>query len=228
MVDQIPRLSLPETGAGDLAEVLVAGALSLVPGVGGWLSSGVQKVFAQQEQERVYAYLNEIAAVVNALIEGRDDLSPERLAETPEFYDAAAKAVRIATMTSSREKHRMLQNALYHVGLATADDVGADLRSVFLRCIEDLTDTHIRMLREFAQHGEAYKYIADLAPIAGGEAEAHIFAADLQVRGLIEERPIFTRQPGGSMTVFADAVKGGSRISALGTEFLNFIAGPFG
>lgn len=227
MVEQIPPRSLPETGAGDVAEVLVAGALSLVPGVGGWLSSGVQKIFAQQEQERVYAYLNEIVEVVNAIIESRNDLSPERLAETPEFYDATAKAVRIASMTSSQEKHRMLQNALYNVGLTSADDVGADLRSVFLRCIDDLTDTHVRMLRGFAQHGAVYMNIGDLAPIAGGEAEAHLFAADLQVRGLIEERPIFTRQPGGSMTVFADAVKGGSRISALGTHFLNFVAGPF-
>ncbi|UTT51982.1 hypothetical protein [Microbacterium maritypicum] len=102
-----------------------------------------------------------------------------------------------------------------------------DLRLVFIRCIDELTDTHVRILRVFADVAGQYIQIESLNTILGGGAEANLYVADLQARGLVEECPIFTRG-GGHMTIFSSAAEGGHRISGLGHQFLGFMAGPFG
>lgn len=224
MNELIPPPPMDEAGGRDVLEVAVAGALNAVPGVGGWLSIGFQKIFAQQEQQRLNGYLSELARVVNKLIERGDGLTAEELAATPEFYEAAVKAARVATTTASREKHRALQNALFNIGMDTTADT--DLRLVFIRCIDELTDTHVQVLRGFADTGGQYIQVDSLSPIVGGGAETALYVADLQVRGLVEERPIFTRG-GGHMTIFSSAVEGGHRISDIGLQFLGFVAGPF-
>lgn len=224
MNEFIPPPPMDETGGRDVLEVAIAGALNAVPGVGGWLSIGLQKIFAQQEQQRLNTYLSELARVVNKLIERGDGLTAEDLATTPEFYEAAVKAARVATATASREKHSALQNALFNIGTDTAADT--DLRMVFIRCIDELTDTHVRILREFADVGGQYIQVESLRTIVGGGAGVDLYVADLQVRGLVEERPIFTRG-GGHMTMFSSAVEGGHRISGIGNQFLDFVAGPF-
>lgn len=224
MIEKIDPPSQPRTGARDAVEVGVAGLLGLVPGAGGWLSAGFQKVFAQQEQNRLNAYLANLAAVINRLTETVEGLTAEQLASTPEFYDAAVTAARIATATASEQKQRALRNALFHLGSEGAPDT--DLRMVFIRYIDELTDTHVRVLQYFASAGGEYIHLDDTNSITGSEAASQPFVADLQTRGMIEERPIITRH-GGGMTMFANAAQGGSRITSIGTQFLEFIAGPF-
>lgn len=226
MSERVPDFPVPETGARDVAEVVLAGAVNLIPGAGGWLAAGTQKLFAQQEQARLTAYLNDLAAVVNELVNTTEGLTAENLVATTEFYDAAVESVRIALSSASHEKHRALRNALYHVGTAGEHDADADLRSVFLRCIDELTDTHIKLLRGFGEVRGDYFQLEQVAPVGSG-ADARIFAADLQARGLIEERPVFTQHPGGGMAIYASAIQGGMGITALGSRFLEFVSGPF-
>ena len=224
MSELVPPPPMDETGGRDVAEVAIAGALNLVPVVGGWLSIGFQKTFAQQEQQRLNGYLSELAEVVNMLADKVDGLSAEELAAAPEFYEAAVKAARVATTTASQEKHRSLQNALFNIGLDAAVDT--DLRLVFMRCIDELTDTHVRVLRKFSDAGGEYIALDSVGAIVSDGAEVTLYVADLRARGLVEERPIFTRG-GGHMTMFSSAIEGGHRISDVGLRFLAFVAGPF-
>lgn len=224
MSELMPPPPMDETGGRDVLEVAIAGALNMVPGVGGWLSTGFQKTFAQQEQRRLNGYLSELAEVVNKLVEKVGGLTAEELAAAPEFYEAAVKAARVATTTASREKHWALQNALFNIGMDAAIDT--DLRLAFVRCIDELTDTHVRILREFAASAGQYIEIDSLRSIVGGGAVVSVYLSDLQARGFVEERPIFTRG-GGHMTVLSSSIEGGYRISDIGLQFLDFVAGPF-
>jgi hypothetical protein len=70
--------------------------------------------------------MEEMAQVVQALIARVENLEAGDLADDPVFYDAAVAAARIATATSSEEKHRALRNALFNVGMG--DLLDADKR----------------------------------------------------------------------------------------------------
>lgn len=221
------HVSLPpfnETGARDVAEVAVAGALGLVPVVGSWLSAGVQKTFAQQEQLRMNIYLRELAEVVNELVDQVEGLTADHLAGNPEFFEAAVRAARSAVATASAEKHRALQNALFNAGLGSSAD--ADLNATFIRYIDELADTHVRLLRLFAQANGDYLQPGQWSDRFENSSKAQTFLGDLINRGLIEEREIFTRL-GTGMAIMQTAVQGGHRITKTGEEFVRFVSGPF-
>jgi len=233
------RVSPPpadETGGRDVIEVAVSGALNLVPGVGGWLSNGVQKVFAQQEQQRLNDWLAEFAAVVNRLIEQVEGLTIEALAGSADFYDLAVRAARSASASSAEGKHRALQNALYNSGVGAS--IEADMQAVFLRYVDELTVSHLRLLRFFANPG-AMVSVEDQRRLnssmvssvqAGVEAafpEWHgqagalmqTFASDLTTRALLPQIPF------NSMTTGSGGLQ--PRITPLGVQFLDYLSGPF-
>lgn len=224
MPEHVSPPPFDDTGARDVAETVVAGALGLVPGIGTWLSAGVQKTFAQQEQLRMNTYLRELAEVVNALVDHTDGLTPDQLASNPDFFEAAVRAARSAVATASAEKHRALQNALFNAGSGSSAD--ADLNATFIRYVDELADTHMRLLRLFDQANGAYLQPGQWSAGFANSSKAQTFLGDLMNRGMVEEREIFTRHDRG-MAIMAGAVQGGHRITTTGIEFLKFISGPF-
>ncbi len=175
--------------------------------------------------------MEEMAQVVQALIARVEDLETGDLADDPVFYDAAVAAASIATATSSEEKHRALKNALFNVGMG--DSLDADKRAIYLRYIDELTPSHVALLRFadnpaawFEQRGRTWPGGGLLGVIeaafptwANDEAFIDTLAADLASRGLVDGLPL-------RVMMTDNGVRAG-RTKPKGREFMAFISGTF-
>jgi hypothetical protein len=213
------------------AEVASEGALGAIPFVGSLLAATLSAYFSATQENRTREWMEEMADVVQALHDRVDDLKAQDLADNPSFYDAAVAAARIATATSATEKHHALQNALFNVGIG--DDLDADKRAIFLRYVDELTPSHIALLR-FAADPPAWFEVRDRPwPGAGllgavkaafptwanDEAFIDTLAADLSSRGLTDELPL--------RSMMTDNGVRAGRTKLKGREFMAFISGPF-
>jgi len=133
-----PQRSRSGQVAGKAAEAVVAA----IPVVGGPLAVVVATLFGVSYDRRLAAWREEVFDRIRAL-EDRG-VSVQDLADNDAFLDALAQATRTAEAQSNEEKRRYLADALFNVGAGTA--VAPDKQAVYLRYVEDLTISHLRML----------------------------------------------------------------------------------
>lgn len=226
----------PSTGTRDVLEAAIVGTAGAVPVVGSFLSAAIERVLNQQADNRGRVWLAEVVDVLNALAEKVDGLDPENLLAQPEFYDSVLRASRIASASSSQEKHRSLQNALFNTASAAAN-IDDDTRSVFLRYVEELTPSHIRILRFFkdptallgqeaaqrirnAMTGSVTAVLREALPELGRAGFTQLLAEDLTGRSLLGVIPFNSMMTGDGPLQ--------PRITGFGEQFLEFLSGPFG
>jgi hypothetical protein len=125
-----------------IGKTLEAGA-SAVPFVGGPLAVVTATIFGYAYSKRVDQWRDELTATVQYLID-HHGLTAEDLADDDEFLDAVATATRIAAAPSSADKRRRLRNALINIGSGKAPE--ADKQAIYLRYIDELTPSHMRLL----------------------------------------------------------------------------------
>jgi hypothetical protein len=114
-----------------------------VPFVGGPLAVVTATIFGYAYSKRVDQWRDELTATVQYLID-HHGLTAEDLADDDEFLDAVATATRIAAAPSSADKRRRLRNALINIGSGKAPE--ADKQAIYLRYIDELTPSHMRLL----------------------------------------------------------------------------------
>ena len=232
---QLPDLPEEKSKKRTAIEVAAEGGAGMVPFVGGLLAATLSAYFSATQENRTREWMEEMADVVQELLDRIEDLEVADLAEDPDFFDAAVAAARIATATSSAEKHAALQNALFNVGLG--DSLDADKRAIYLRYIDELTPSHIRSMRFldnptgwFDEHGLQWPNVyagglisvVEVAFPKWGTDEPFLdtLAADLVARSLIEN-------PGLRTVMTGEGLKA-QRTKPKGREFMAFISGPFG
>jgi hypothetical protein len=233
--DQVPQLPEKKSTKRTTMEVASEGALGAIPFVGSLLAASLSALFSATQENRTREWMEEMAEVVEALLERVEGLEARDLANDPAFYDAAVAAARIATAASATEKHRALQNALFNVGMG--DGLDADKRAIYLRYVDELTPSHIRFLHFldnptawFKQHGLAWPSnimtggLMNVVEIAFPEWRADesfldTIASDLVARGLIDNPGLRTMMTATGLTA--------QRTKAKGREFMGFISGPF-
>lgn len=216
------------------AEVAAEGGAGMIPFVGSMLAATLSALFSATQENRTREWMEEMAEVVQELLDRVDDLEAQSLADDPAFYDASVAAARISTATSSAEKRAALQNALFNVGMG--DSLDADKRAIFLRYVDELTPSHIRLMRFldsptgwFEQHGLQWPNVytgglMSAVAVAFPEWRADepfldTLAADLVARGLIDNPGLRTMMTGEGLKA--------QRTKPKGREFLAFISGPF-
>lgn len=228
---QPPQQSSAAKWSGTLVE---AGA-SAIPLLGGPLAVAIATVFGYAYGRRVDKWREDLTSTVQYLIDHRG-VSVEDLADDDEFLDAVATATRVAATTSSEQKRQFLRNALTNIGLGHAPD--ADKQAVYLRYIEELTPSHMRLL-EFmndppgycSRHEVPWTYngmmgglgtIVDAAlpDLAADKPFLDTLAGDLTTFGLISS-------PGFNTIMSATGLAAG-RGTPKGTEFITFISAPDG
>lgn len=234
MTPDVPDLPEEKSKKQTAVEVAGEGALGVIPFVGSLLAATLSAYFSATQENRTRAWMEEMAEVVQELLDRVDDLEAQDLANDPVFFDAAVAAARIATATSSREKHVALQNALYNVGCG--DSLDEDQRAIFLRYIDELTPSHIRFLRFlddptgwFERHDLVWPnvYMGGLMSVVEvafpawrkDEAFLDTLATDLVSRGLADNPPLRVVMTGDGLTA--------RRTKPKGREFMAFISGPF-
>lgn len=231
MSEQVPEPPVGKSKTRAAMEVASEGAVGAIPFVGSLLAATLSASFSATQENRTRAWMAEMAQVVEALIDRMEDLEAQDLADNPVFYDAAVAAARIATATSASAKHEALQNALFNIGIG--DGLDSDKRAIFLRYVDELTPSHIALLR-FADDPPTWFQVRNLAWPGGSllgavkaafpgwasdEPFIDTLAGDLASRGLTDQLPL--------RTMMTDNGVRAQRTKSKGHEFMAFISGPF-
>lgn len=226
---EVPDLPVEKSRARQMIERGIVFAGNTVPFAGG-VASLYAESFAQAHQRRMQGWMEQLAEVVEDLVERVDGLDVDSLTQNDDFMDAVVTATRIAQTTSAQTKRAALQNALLNVGVG--DVPGADKTAVFLRYIEELTPSHLVILDALC-HKAGFRD-RDLTPGNGGRRmrwhhaynrllrDTSFFAA---VLGDLESRGLTTGKDGYDTTLDEDLPVG--KGTSLGWAFLRFISGPF-
>lgn len=130
--------------SGDISRELARAAVSIVPVAGGPLQVLLENVFQAPLDERKQKWMESLADLVTELESKVKELTPEALSKHPAFISVALQATQIAYRSHQDEKLTALRNAVFNSALPGAPD--DDLKSIFLRLIEEFTPWHLRLL----------------------------------------------------------------------------------
>jgi hypothetical protein len=219
-MDKAPKKSTRR----ELVEVAATGAVGSVPVFGSVLATSLMYVLNVAHSRRMGEWFDELAECI-------DDLERRPTwEELREDDDAVITASRVAAANSQAEKREALRNGVLNTILKLEPE--ADLRATFLRYVDELTPTHLALLRFMSgpgvfldQHGierphvqsETVRNLLDIAlPEIAASPILETVASDLAARGLSHDL-------GGMMTgtaVFQPRTK------PLGDRFLRFVEAP--
>jgi hypothetical protein len=126
--------------------------LGVVPGVGGALAEFVGHVH-NNVARRQEAWMQEVSTAINEL-RGTLGLTTEQLTANQAFVSFVLQATPIALRTHRTEKLRALKSALVSVGSPTGPD--EDLATQFLRYIDELTPSHLKILQAVQTRADVF------------------------------------------------------------------------
>jgi hypothetical protein len=143
-------ISLPTTTTGDYALALVRGAVSAVPLVGGVGAELFAMVVRAPYDRRAEEWMRDVGDRLRRLSE-RDEHRFRALFEDEEFASVLIAATQAATRSHRREKTTLLANGVEHS--ARKIDVATDLQLLFVRFVDEMTLTHVALLRMLEARG---------------------------------------------------------------------------
>ena len=138
------REPYPEPGIAARAASVVPVLASLFPGLGGPASQLVSMVLALPLGRRRDAWLNDIAERLAKVEQTVEEFTVEALADDEEFVTAMLTATQIALRNHDATKLAALRNAVVNVALHREPD--AELQSIFLSFVDQLTPLHMQLL----------------------------------------------------------------------------------
>lgn len=130
----------PETPKSALVDKALAGGLSSIPLVGGVVGAFYQEYMERPYAKRLERWQQELTEVVNELAWKYDTLPDDDV-----LLDAMINATRVAQATSQQEKIAALRNGV--VNSVASDAPDPDEQARFFRLVDQLSVTHLRMLR---------------------------------------------------------------------------------
>lgn len=220
------KLSYPADQGKDLVHTIAKASISAVPVVGGPIAEFFGVFVPSSLSNRRDEWARKLTDAVNALLE-KGAVSVDDLRDNPNFVDAVIEATIQATKTSSDAKRERLAAA---VAAAARCDVEPDRQHVFLRLIDEFTESHIRLLRAYAvgrfgtavgsEPGQENRFLAlvgeALPELAGDRSFILHLCADLANRSLIAVPPGGPRSLGGINF-------NNMQVTPSGTAFLKFV-----
>ncbi len=146
------KLAPPTPSTGDTAHLVTSSLLSLLPGA----PELFRRFVAPPLEKRQYAWMQEVANTLEWL-ELNKGLTLEELENNEGFVSVVIQATNVAIRNHHQEKKRSLASCILNAGIST--DVETDLQLAFVRYIDELSPSHIVLLRAI---GERYNEIAPL------------------------------------------------------------------
>lgn len=129
----------------DLAHITLKASISCLPVIGGAIAEFFNVIVPSRLSNRRDEWARQLTDTVNELLE-RGAVTAENLNENDNFVDAVIEATIQATKTSSEAKRVALASAVSAVACRSID---TDRQHVFLRLINELTESHIRLLHAY-------------------------------------------------------------------------------
>jgi len=146
------RLAPPTPSTGDTAHLVASGILSLVPGA----PELFRRIVTPPLEKRHNAWMQDVANAIEKL-ESNRGLSLEELTNNEAFASIVLQATYVAIRNHHEEKRRALASSIYNAGAAI--DIETDLQLTFVRYIDELSPSHIVLLRAI---NDRYSEIAPL------------------------------------------------------------------
>ncbi len=149
----------PEESAKDkaiaAARAVTKGAIGGVPIAGSFLTEIVDLLYRKPIEQRREEWLRDVADALSEIRKWQDDLTPDRLAENPQFITLLHRATEAAVRTHQDEKRRLLRNAVVSAALPTAP--GLDKQLHFLRLVEELTINQVIVMVLYRNPSEWFR-----------------------------------------------------------------------
>lgn len=208
--------------------------LGFVPGVGGALAE-IAGHLNNNLTRRQEFWMVQVSEAINAL-QKRSGLTVDELIENEAFTSFLLQATLIAVRNHQKEKITTLKNALASVGNPEFSD--EDLAFQFLRYIDELTVSHLSILRLILSRADAFKEVtsmqqafelltqkgpADISPLL-----VRTYLRDLDARGLVNASDLEDLPDFESKAVYIAAEQTDRhplQLTGIGRKFLAFIAG---
>ena len=208
-------------------------ALGFVPWVGGALAEVVGHLNNDLARRQEF-WMVQVSEAINAL-QKRSGLTVDELMKNETFTSFLLQATPIALRNHQKEKITTLKNALTSVGNPEFSD--EDLAFQFLRYIDELTVSHLTILRIIVNRADAFKEVksmqqafeqltredqADVSPLV-----ARTYLRDLDARGLVNAIDLEDLPDFESKAVYIAAEQTDRhplQLTELGEKFLSFIA----
>lgn len=220
----------PKSDARRRTEETIEAAAAAVPFAGGVLAVKYAQAFRRADERRYRQWQQQVEDALDAIAQRTDGLDVDALFVNDDFVDAIATATRIAEKSAAGLKRAALQNVLFNVGLG--DSREADKRAIYLRYIDELTTSHLALMRLaddppgwFSGRdrpwpgGNLIDVVAAAFPSWSRDEDfIETIAGDLASRGLAELPLRAMMTASGVMA---------QRTKPKGREFMAFISGPF-
>ena len=187
MMDEDPTTSLPTKSTADHALALVRGAISAVPVVGGVGAELFAMIVRAPYDRRAKEWMRHVGDRLRLLSE-RDEHRFRALFEDEEFASVLIAATQAATRSHRREKTKLLANGVEQS--ARKIDVSTDLQLLFVRFVDEMTLTHVALLRMLETRG------IDVASVKSYLALYDMFTADTRATCTTEEFQLFCNDLG--------------------------------
>jgi hypothetical protein len=209
-------------------------ALGFVPWVGGALAEVVGHLNNDLARRQEY-WMVQVSEAINAL-QKTSGLTVDELMKNEAFTSFLLQATPIALRNHHKEKITILKNALASVGNPEFSD--EDLAFQFLRHIDELTVSHLTILRIISSRTDVFKEVksmqqafeqltredqADVSPLV-----ARTYLRDLDARGLVNAIDLEDLPDFESKAVYIAAEQTDRhplQLTEIGQKFLAFIAG---
>ena len=194
----------------DLKQMTVAGALSLIPGIG----SAIQSLLDGKAQRNVQRRWIQLFQDMKEGIDGvRSSIPDDTYYSSEEFQTLLAQAYQQLLTTHDREKLRLLAKALVNSG--TAEFKASDEKELFIQTLRDLSAKDMKTLLD-----DKLKGWTPLAKNIKYQHEVLISLQRLQSLGLIVDNPTSDVNSSNTDRVLLQRRFG---LSAYGIRFLKFI-----
>jgi hypothetical protein len=137
----------PKAGVADAGHLTARTLLSLIPGVGGAAKELFNTVIAPPLQKRQWEWMETIANRLSELEKTFEGFKVENLLSNDNFISSVFYATSLAIRSHQKEKIEALQNAVINTALNIA--IEEDLEHMFLNFIDELTPSHLKVLKYF-------------------------------------------------------------------------------
>lgn len=249
------KLKKPEKDIADLVHTLVRAGLGTVPIAGTSLNELFCVVFQPPIDKRRDRWIESIAKDLAELQEKVASHSPETffsdLQNNENFISVVIKVSRIAAAEHQEAKLEILRNVILNVAIGI--DIEEDRQFIFLRIIEDLTPSHIGLLKKVMDPNKVFRdeglreqeINAKIRSIGFKKMWELVFPEYIDTMELyellmddLESRNLITLQekqagwrlenetPKGKRYKNEGVIKWGKGLTTIGQQFVDFITRP--
>lgn len=188
LTKEISKYQPPAPEIGDKLHHGAKGVLSLLPA-----ASELFEFFVQPPiEKRLNKWREEVAQALHYLEQNRA-VNLEELQGNEHFVTIVVQATAIAAKNHQQEKLIALKNAILNAG--SSSEFEEDLELIFIRFIEELTPTHLRLLKFFSKnqsnivscksYPDVYKLYSSQEEHVATQDEFKMLIGDLHVHGLL-------------------------------------------